>query len=84
MELKGQLALIGFSLSPLQYSAYIMDERFPVLPMLKWDHMMQAPPIFAQVLPGHASSSVGGSSSTKVVIGSQSSQEIVMLQYSGH
>uniref|UniRef100_A0A8C5C3C4 Si:ch1073-170h8.3 n=1 Tax=Gadus morhua TaxID=8049 RepID=A0A8C5C3C4_GADMO len=66
-----------------QYSAYIMDERFPVLPMLKWDHMMQAPPIFAQVLPGHASSSVGGSSSTKVVIGSQSSQEIVMLQYSG-
>ncbi|KAJ3605184.1 hypothetical protein NHX12_027234 [Muraenolepis orangiensis] len=65
-----------------QYSAYIMDERFPVLPMLKWDHMMQAPPIFAQVLPGHASSE-GGASSTKVVIGSQSSQEIIMLQYSG-
>ncbi|CAL8280159.1 unnamed protein product [Merluccius merluccius] len=66
-----------------QYSAYIMDERFPALPMLKWDHMMQAPPLFAQVLPGHASSVGGASSPTKVVIGSQSSQEIVMLQYSG-
>uniref|UniRef100_UPI003AB07F6B uncharacterized protein taf1c n=1 Tax=Centroberyx gerrardi TaxID=166262 RepID=UPI003AB07F6B len=68
-----------------QYSAYIMDERFPCMPMLKWDHMMKFPPMFAHILPGPASSSsvVGGANTTKVLLGSQSSQEITMLQYSG-
>lgn len=68
-----------------QHSAYIMDERFPCMPMLKWDHMMQSPPMFCHVLPGSASSgsAAGGSGTTKVLLGSQSSQEITMLQYSG-
>uniref|UniRef100_A0A3Q2YY83 TAF1C beta-propeller domain-containing protein n=1 Tax=Hippocampus comes TaxID=109280 RepID=A0A3Q2YY83_HIPCM len=35
-----------------QYSAYIIDERFPCLPVLKMDHMMQSPPMFCHVLPG--------------------------------
>ncbi|XP_032395893.1 TATA box-binding protein-associated factor RNA polymerase I subunit C isoform X2 [Etheostoma spectabile] len=58
-----------------QFSAYIMDERFPCMPMLKWDHMMQSPPMFC-----HA---VGGAKTTKVLLGSHSSQEITLLQYSG-
>ncbi|TDH01796.1 hypothetical protein EPR50_G00166360 [Perca flavescens] len=58
-----------------QFSAYIMDERFPCMPMLKWDHMMQSPPMFC-----HA---VCGAKTTKVLLGSHSSQEITMLQYSG-
>ncbi|XP_023268425.1 TATA box-binding protein-associated factor RNA polymerase I subunit C isoform X1 [Seriola lalandi dorsalis] len=68
-----------------QYSAYIMDERFPCVPMLKWDHMMQSPPMFCHVLPGSASSGtvVDGARTTKVLLGSHSSQEITLLQYSG-
>ncbi|XP_062269088.1 TATA box-binding protein-associated factor, RNA polymerase I, subunit C isoform X1 [Platichthys flesus] len=68
-----------------QFSAYIVDERFPSVPMLKWDHMMESAPLFCHVLPGSASSSsvVGGGRTTKVVLGSYSSQEITMLQYSG-
>ncbi|XP_061555070.1 uncharacterized protein taf1c isoform X2 [Phycodurus eques] len=65
-----------------QYSAYIMDERFPCLPMLKMDHMMQSPPMFCHILPG-VSSSCSGTRATKVLLGSQSSQEITQLQYSG-
>ncbi|XP_030597916.1 uncharacterized protein taf1c isoform X2 [Archocentrus centrarchus] len=68
-----------------QYSAYIMDERFPCVPMLKWDHMMQNPPVFCHIVPGSASSgsAAGGARTTKVLLSSQSSQEIMMLQYSG-
>ncbi|TKS84114.1 TATA box-binding protein-associated factor, RNA polymerase I, subunit C [Collichthys lucidus] len=68
-----------------QHSAYIMDERFPTVPMLKWDHMMQSPPMFCHVVPGSVSSgsAVGGARSTKVLLGSQRSQEIMLLQYSG-
>ncbi|XP_061657428.1 uncharacterized protein taf1c isoform X2 [Syngnathoides biaculeatus] len=65
-----------------QYSAYIMDERFPCLPMLKMDHMMESPPMFCHILPG-VSASCGGARTTKVLLGSQSSQEITQLQYSG-
>ncbi|XP_076615061.1 TATA box-binding protein-associated factor, RNA polymerase I, subunit C isoform X2 [Chaetodon auriga] len=65
-----------------QYSAYIMDERFPSVPMLKWGHMMQFPPVFCHIVPGSTSSgSVAGT--TKVLLGSHSSQEITLLQYSG-
>ncbi|XP_055009866.1 TATA box-binding protein-associated factor, RNA polymerase I, subunit C isoform X2 [Boleophthalmus pectinirostris] len=63
-----------------QYSAYIMDERFPCVPMLKCDHMMEAPPVFCQVLPS-SDASTGGV--TKILLGSQRSQEVTMLQYSG-
>uniref|UniRef100_A0A8C6NGX0 TATA-box binding protein associated factor, RNA polymerase I subunit C n=1 Tax=Nothobranchius furzeri TaxID=105023 RepID=A0A8C6NGX0_NOTFU len=66
-----------------QYSAYIMDERFPCTPMLKWDHMMKAPPIFCHVVPPSAASDSGKDKTTKVLLGSQRSQEIMMLQYSG-
>lgn len=65
-----------------------MDERFPTLPMLKWDHMMSSPPMFCHVLPGSpcssgapCGSSAGGS--TKLLLGSHSSQEVTVLQYSG-
>ncbi|XP_017288396.1 TATA box-binding protein-associated factor RNA polymerase I subunit C [Kryptolebias marmoratus] len=61
-----------------QYSAYVMDERFPCVPMLKWDHMMEAPPIFCHAVPRAAGSETAG-----VLLGSQSSQEITLLQYSG-
>ncbi|XP_026195771.1 TATA box-binding protein-associated factor RNA polymerase I subunit C isoform X2 [Anabas testudineus] len=68
-----------------QYSAYIVDERFPCMPMLKWDHMMQSPPMFCHVIPGPSSSgsALGHSSTAKVLLGSHSSQEITLLQYSG-
>ncbi|XP_034402506.1 TATA box-binding protein-associated factor RNA polymerase I subunit C isoform X2 [Cyclopterus lumpus] len=68
-----------------QYSAYIMDERFPCLPMLKWDHMMLSPPMFCHAVCGSTSpgSAVGGVRTTKVLLGSQTSQEITLLQYSG-
>lgn len=74
---------LGFSL--VQFSAYIMDERFPNVPMLKWDHMMQSPPMFCHIVPGSSLSSlsVGGARSTKVLLGSSYSQEVTMLQYSG-
>lgn len=75
--------LISFILC--QYSAYIMDERFPSVPMLKCDHMMQSPPIFCDVIPGSvfSGSAEDGAKTTKVLLGSHSSQEITMLQYSG-
>ena len=79
------LNFVSCCLSVPQYSAYVVDERFPGVPMLKWDHMMESPPLFCHVLPGSASSGsgVGGDRTTKVVLGSYSSQEITMLQYSG-
>ncbi|XP_048876596.1 TATA box-binding protein-associated factor, RNA polymerase I, subunit C [Brienomyrus brachyistius] len=60
-----------------QHSAYIMDERFPCLPMVKWNHMMASPPMFAQIV-GTASQH-----QNTVILGSQSSQELMLLQYTG-
>ncbi|KAM9820222.1 TATA box-binding protein-associated factor, RNA polymerase I, subunit C-like [Neosynchiropus ocellatus] len=65
----------GAELTDMRYTAYLLDERLPGVPMLKMDHMMQSPPVFC-----HVSSGVG---TTKVLLGSQSSQEITLLQYSG-
>ncbi|KAK6322873.1 hypothetical protein J4Q44_G00076650 [Coregonus suidteri] len=62
-----------------QHTAYVMDERFPCLPMIQWDHMMEHPPMFAQVVAGLPS----GGGTTKVLLGSQRSQEVILLQYSG-
>ncbi|XP_061119353.1 TATA box-binding protein-associated factor, RNA polymerase I, subunit C-like isoform X1 [Conger conger] len=61
-----------------QHSAYIMDERLPCLPMLKWDHMLVDPPLFTQVLAGSPQGRTN-----KVLLGSQRSQELMFLQYSG-
>ncbi|XP_069780313.1 TATA box-binding protein-associated factor RNA polymerase I subunit C isoform X2 [Narcine bancroftii] len=61
-----------------QYSAYIVDERFSTVPVLKWDHMLESPPVFAQV----ASGAVRNRTNT-IVLGTQRTQEVLLLQYSG-
>ncbi|KAM4708751.1 TATA box-binding protein-associated factor RNA polymerase I subunit C [Discoglossus pictus] len=61
-----------------QFSLYIMDERFPLLPLLKWDHMMEAPPTFSHVITGEAHDR-----SMKILLGTQRSQETAMVQYRG-
>lgn len=62
----------------LQISTYIMDERVPSVPMLKWDHMMESPPMFACDLPARTQSET-----CKVLLGAQRSQELMLLQYTG-
>lgn len=57
-----------------------MDERFAAMPMIKWDHLLRAAPVFCHVVPGSCG---GGSKTTKILLGAHRSQEIVMLQYSG-
>uniref|UniRef100_A0A672G5W6 Wu:fj64h06 n=1 Tax=Salarias fasciatus TaxID=181472 RepID=A0A672G5W6_SALFA len=59
-----------------QYSAYIVDERFPGVPMLKLDHQMRSPPVFCHVVPEEGRS-------TKMLLGSRRCQEVTLLQYSG-
>uniref|UniRef100_A0A8C7Z9U3 Wu:fj64h06 n=1 Tax=Oryzias sinensis TaxID=183150 RepID=A0A8C7Z9U3_9TELE len=66
-----------------QYSAYILDERFPCVPMLKWDHMMASPPVFCHVAASSDSAQGAAARTAKVLLGSHSSQEMVLLQYSG-
>ncbi|KAL1253367.1 hypothetical protein QQF64_018060 [Cirrhinus molitorella] len=61
-----------------QFSTYIMDERVPSVPMLKWDHMMESPPMFACDLPAQAPSQM-----CKLLLGAQSSQELMLLHYTG-
>ncbi|XP_051536316.1 TATA box-binding protein-associated factor RNA polymerase I subunit C-like isoform X2 [Myxocyprinus asiaticus] len=61
-----------------QWSAYIMDERVPCVPVLKWDHMMESEPVFACSLPA-----LSQSKNCKVLLGSQRSQDIMLLQYTG-
>uniref|UniRef100_UPI00398F41CC TATA box-binding protein-associated factor RNA polymerase I subunit C n=1 Tax=Pristiophorus japonicus TaxID=55135 RepID=UPI00398F41CC len=61
-----------------QYSAYIVDERFPTVPVLKWVHMLESPPMFAQVACGAARNKTN-----KIVLGTQRTQEVLLLQYSG-
>lgn len=48
------------------------------MPMLKWDHIMERPPMFAHVMAG-----TSPQRSNRLLLGSQKTQELMMLQYSG-
>ncbi|XP_058028488.1 adenosine 5'-monophosphoramidase HINT2 isoform X2 [Ahaetulla prasina] len=61
-----------------QFSVFVLDERFPLVPVLCWEHMMQWPPIYAHLTPAGPPQH-----SHKVLLGTYHSQEMLLLQYSG-
>ncbi|XP_042310289.1 TATA box-binding protein-associated factor RNA polymerase I subunit C isoform X2 [Sceloporus undulatus] len=61
-----------------QFSLCLLDERFPLVPLLRWEHMMERPPVYAQLTPAR-----GPPQSHKLLLGTHHSQELLMLQYTG-
>ncbi|XP_062984415.1 TATA box-binding protein-associated factor RNA polymerase I subunit C isoform X1 [Elgaria multicarinata webbii] len=62
-----------------QFSAYVLDERFPLVPVLSWKHMLQRPPSYAHLTPDAGASQ----RSHKVLLGTHHTQELLLLQYAG-
>ncbi|XP_069601526.1 TATA box-binding protein-associated factor RNA polymerase I subunit C [Ranitomeya imitator] len=60
-----------------QFSLYIMDERFPLVPLAKWDHMLEGPPPYISVSGG------ASARANTVLLGTQHSQETLLMPFSG-